>query len=48
MSIYGLFWEKYGFRKEDVDKLDPKLVKKVLIYHNVEAELRDQELRKRR
>jgi len=39
LGIYAFFKERYGFSKEDVDKLDAKVVQKVLLFHRIKDEM---------
>jgi len=46
MEIYRYFWKEYGLNMEQVQKMDPKLVDKLLVYADAQAELEQSKIEK--
>jgi len=46
MEIYKYFWKEYGLNMEQVQKMDPKLVDKLLVYADARAELEQSKIEK--
>jgi hypothetical protein len=40
LLVYGHFWKEYGLTREDVNELDPKVVRKVLLTRKIENDLK--------
>lgn len=45
--VRSLLWKEYGITQEELDRMDPKVVDKLLIYHRTKRELEEQEIMRR-
>jgi len=41
LNIYSYFWKEYGLNKKEVNRMDPKIVQKVMVMEQVQRELKE-------